>query len=148
MASGVGVTDECKMVVQELLKDRKHSAVVLKISDDLTEVVVDYTVPSKADGISGEDSYKEFLQSLPEADCRFIIYDFEYVSQDTKKNRVILILWSPESSKVKSKMMYASSKQAVLNELSGVQTPLQGTDFDEISYKAVSDLVIGSGVRY
>mmetsp|Transcript_307 Transcript_307/g.1000 ORF Transcript_307/g.1000 Transcript_307/m.1000 type:complete len:148 (+) Transcript_307:118-561(+) len=147
MASGVGVTEECKFAFNDLLKDRKYSAVVLKISDDLTNVVVDYTQPPQEGG-DAESTYKEFLNTLPESDCRFVIYDFEYVSQDVKKNRVVMILWSPESSKVKAKMMYASSKQALLNSLVGIQTQVQGTDFDEISYKTIAENIIGSGVRY
>lgn len=147
MASGIAVLDECTTAFKELLKDRKHSAVVLKISDDLSSVVVDKTLPPNEAG-TAEASYKKFLETLPESDCRFAIYDFEYVVSDITKNRVVMILWSPDSSKVKSKMMYASSKQAVLNTLEGIQTQVQGTDFDEVGYKAIYDSVVNTGVKY
>eukprot|EP00188_Purpureofilum_apyrenoidigerum_P005517 Plantae.Rhodophyta-Purpureofilum_apyrenoidigerum.ctg7272.p1 GENE.Plantae.Rhodophyta-Purpureofilum_apyrenoidigerum.ctg7272~~Plantae.Rhodophyta-Purpureofilum_apyrenoidigerum.ctg7272.p1 ORF type:complete len:147 (+),score=42.57 Plantae.Rhodophyta-Purpureofilum_apyrenoidigerum.ctg7272:38-478(+) len=146
MASGIAVSEQCKTAFNELLKDRKHKAVFLKISDDLTEVVVDSTI-SPAEG-GAEDQYATFLKELPEADCRYILYDFEYTFQDIPKNRVVMLLWSPEYSKIKAKMMYASSKQAVLNALDGIQTQIQGTAIDEIDYKAVKDHIAATSVKY
>lgn len=146
MASGIAVSDACKTAFGELLKDRKHRAVFLKISDDFKEVVVDRVLPP-GDG-NPEADYAAFLKEIPEVDCRYILYDFEYQMQDITKNRVVMLLWSPEYSKIKAKMMYASSKQAVLNTLEGIQTQIQGTDLDEIDYKAIKDHIAATSVKY
>lgn len=45
----------------------------------------------------------------------------------------ILSLRSPESSKVRTKMLYASSKDRFKRELDGIQVELQATDASEMS---------------
>ncbi|MEO1427054.1 MAG: hypothetical protein AAFU58_09760, partial [Pseudomonadota bacterium] len=51
-------------------------AFALKISDDFKEVVVDRVLPP-GDG-NPEADYAAFLKEIPEVDCRYILYDFEY----------------------------------------------------------------------
>ena len=41
--------------------------------------------------------------------------------------------WVPDTCKAKTKMLYASSKQALRNALDGVQLDHQATDYDEVS---------------
>lgn len=43
----------------------------------------------------------------------------------------------PDDSKVKDKMLYASSKDAIRKRLVGVAIEIQGTDLSEVSYEAV-----------
>lgn len=49
---------------------------------------------------------------------------------------VTIIFRSPDSSKIKQKMLYASSKDALRRSLQALAVEIQGTDFDEISYEA------------
>ena len=48
---------------------------------------------------------------------------------------------SPDSAKVKSKMLYASSKDAIRKKLVGVANEIQATDAAEVSYDTVLDRV-------
>lgn len=48
---------------------------------------------------------------------------------------------SPDDSKVKQKMLYASSKDALRKALVGIATEIQGTDFSEVSYETVLEKV-------
>ena len=41
-------------------------------------------------------------------------------------------MWSPDTTGVKSKMMYASTKDFIKQALSGIALELQATDFDEL----------------
>jgi hypothetical protein len=41
---------------------------------------------------------------------------------------------SPDDAKVKQKMLFASSKEALKRSLVGVAAEIQGTDFSEVAY--------------
>ena len=48
---------------------------------------------------------------------------------------------SPDTAKVKSKMLYASSKDAIRKKLVGIANEIQATDSAEVSYDTVLDRV-------
>lgn len=54
------------------------------------------------------------------------------------------IFRSPDDSKVKQKMLYASSKEAIRKALVGISTEIQGTDLSEVSYDTVLEKVARS----
>jgi Cofilin/tropomyosin-type actin-binding protein len=49
---------------------------------------------------------------------------------------------SPDGAKIKNKMVFASSKDALRRSLVGIATEIQGTDFDEIAYETGMSLCI------
>lgn len=50
--------------------------------------------------------------------------------------RAIAAIRSPDDSKVKQKMLFASSKEALRRSLVGIATEIQGTDFSEVTHEA------------
>ena len=48
-----------------------------------------------------------------------------------------IFIRSPETSKIKQKMVYASTKEGLKKKLVGLAIEVQGTDFSEISNEAV-----------
>jgi hypothetical protein len=42
---------------------------------------------------------------------------------------------SPDESRIKDKMLYASSKDSLRRALVGIASEIQGTDIDEIAYE-------------
>merc|ERR1712212_1032770 len=75
--------------------------------------------------IGGRDSsYEDFLADLmacgPE-DCRYGLYDFEYehqcqgTSEKTRKEKLLLMSWCPDTARIKKKMLYSSSFDALKN---------------------------------
>lgn len=136
MASGVAVDPKVVTAFQGLVKERKYRAATFKINDSMTEVQLEKTwAPYDDDAKAG---WAEFQKELPESDCRYAIYDFQYEHQGASKNRIIFLLWSPEYSKVRSKMIYASSQEGVVNKLEGVQRQMQCTDPDDLEYDCIS----------
>ncbi|GAA5907146.1 cofilin [Sporobolomyces salmoneus] len=133
-SSGVVVNDECLSAYNELKLGKKSKFIIFKLSDNLKEVVVD-TVSESSD-------YEEFISGLPETGCRWAVYDFEYEKgSDGKRNKLCFYAWSPDNSKIKEKMVYASSKEALRRSLNGISTEIQGTDFTEVAYQAILDKV-------
>lgn len=49
---------------------------------------------------------------------------------------------APDSARIKSKMLYASTKDALKKKLVGIGTEIQATDLSEIDYQTVFDKVV------
>ncbi|MBD4020705.1 hypothetical protein GUI04_17265, partial [Xanthomonas citri pv. citri] len=129
-ASGMGVSDECKLKFMEL-KRRNYRFIVFKIQDKTHEVVVEKLGQPN-------ESYKDLQNNLPSNECRYAVYDFDFVTKENcQKSKIFFFAWSPDSSKVRSKMIYASTKDRFKRELDGIQLELQATDASEMSFDMV-----------
>ncbi|KAB2598202.1 actin-depolymerizing factor 1-like [Pyrus ussuriensis x Pyrus communis] len=129
--SGMAVHDECKLKFLELKAKRTYRFIVYKIEEKQNEVIVEKL---------GEptDSYEDFSASLPANECRYAVYDFDYVTEENcQKSRIIFVAWSPDTAKVRSKMIYASSKDTFKRELDGIQMELQATDPTEVGLDVI-----------
>merc|ERR1711874_593369 len=91
-------------------------------------------------------SYEEFLtdlQAAGEGECRYGLYDFEYehqcqgTTESSKKQKLFLMSWCPDSAKIKKKMLYSSSFDALKKSLVGVHKYIQATDLSEASEESV-----------
>jgi len=135
MASGVAVNEDCIKAYNELKLGKKLKYVVYKLSNDNKEIVVE-TRSDSAD-------YDQFLETLPENDCRWVIYDFEYESGEGPRNKILFYAWSPDTCKIKPKMLYASSKEALKKSLPGLAVEIQGTEYTEVAFETVQKRIMG-----
>uniref|UniRef100_A0A2P2LKM9 Uncharacterized protein MANES_08G078500 n=2 Tax=Rhizophora mucronata TaxID=61149 RepID=A0A2P2LKM9_RHIMU len=125
-ASGMAVHDDCKLKFLELKAKRTYRYIIFKIEEKLKQVIVEKM---------GEptQSYEDFTASLPADECRYAVYDFDFLTtENVPKSRIFFIAWSPDTSRVRSKMIYASSKDRFKRELDGIQVELQATDPTEM----------------
>merc|ERR1712024_51487 len=93
--------------------------------------------------LGGRDaSYEEFLtdlQAAGEGECRYGLYDFEYehqcqgTTESSKKQKLFLMSWCPDSAKIKKKMLYSSSFDALKKSLVGFLIFFLVTDASEAS---------------
>ncbi|KAL1540160.1 Actin-depolymerizing factor 10, variant 2 [Salvia divinorum] len=126
-ASGIAVDDACKLNFLELKAKRNFRYIVFKLDDGLQQVVVE-----KAGG--QDETLIDLNNSLPADDCRYAVYDYDFTTDENcRKSKIFFIAWSPETSKVRTKMLYASSKDRFKRELDGIQVELQATDASEMS---------------
>ncbi|XP_046988005.1 cofilin/actin-depolymerizing factor homolog isoform X1 [Schistocerca americana] len=139
-ASGVTVSDACKTTYEEIKKDKKHRYVVFFIRDE-KQIDVEYIGERNA-------TYDQFLEDLQKGgtgECRYGLFDFEYThqcqgtSEASKKQKLFLMSWCPDTAKVKKKMLYSSSFDALKKSLVGVQKYIQATDMSEASQEAVEE---------
>lgn len=116
----------------ELKLRKKYRYIVYKLNDDNTSIVIEKKMESC-------DKYDDFLGQLPENDCRYAVYDFEFEKSPGEgiRNKICFIVWVPDTSKVRQKMLYASSKDAIRKKLAGVATEIQATDMSEVSFDSV-----------
>lgn len=140
MASGVTVSDVCKTTYEEFKKDKKHRYVIFYIRD---EKQIDVEVIG--DRNAEYDSFLEDIQKGGPGECRYGLFDFEYMhqcqgtSESSKKQKLFLMSWCPDTAKVKKKMLYSSSFDALKKSLVGVQKYIQATDLSEASREAVEE---------
>ncbi|KAI0662161.1 recombinant Actophorin [Cubamyces menziesii] len=135
MASGVGVNPECLQAYQELKLGKKTKYIIFTLSKDNTEIIVEKKSPPTS-------TYDDFLADLPEGECRWAVYDFDFEKEDGgKRSKITFYSWSPDDSKVKQKMLFASSKDALRRSLVGIAAEIQGTDFSEVAHESVLDKV-------
>ncbi|KAI9058115.1 recombinant Actophorin [Trametes sanguinea] len=135
MASGVGVNPECLEAYQELKLGKKTKYIMFTLNKDNTEIVVEKKSPLTS-------TYDDFLADLPEGECRWAVYDFDFEKEDGgKRSKIIFYSWSPDDSKVKQKMLFASSKDALRRALVGIAAEIQGTDYSEVAHENVLDKV-------
>ncbi|OBZ68873.1 Cofilin [Grifola frondosa] len=134
MASGVGVNPDCLNAFQELKLGKKTRYIIFTLSPDNTEVVVEKK--------SESHDYEQFMADLPENECRWAIYDFEFEKPDGgRRNKITFYSWSPDDAKIKHKMLFASSKDALRRSLVGIAAEIQGTDYSEVSHESVFEKV-------
>ncbi|KAM7494227.1 hypothetical protein LguiB_028836 [Lonicera macranthoides] len=130
-ASGMAVNDECKLKFLELKAKRNYRYIIFKINEAIQQVTVEKV------GNPG-DSYEDFTSSLPLDECRYAVYDFDFTTDENcQKSKIFFVAWAPDTSKVRSKMVYASSKDRFKRELDGIQVELQATDPSEMSLDIV-----------
>jgi cofilin len=140
-SSGVKVNQECVTVFNDELKlGKKTKYVIFKLSDDRKEIVVDKKAPSDS-GKSTEEMHEQFVADLPENDCRYAAYDFEYDSGEGKRNKIFFVYWASDNAGIKSKMTYSTSKDAIRKALNGIGAEMQATDFDEVAHSTFLDKV-------
>ncbi|XP_054801693.1 actin-depolymerizing factor isoform X2 [Prosopis cineraria] len=86
-SSGMGVADHSKNTFMELKRKKVYRYVIFKVDEKKREVVVEKTG-------SPVENYDDFTASLPENDCRYAVYDFDFVtSENCQKSKIFFIAW-------------------------------------------------------
>lgn len=84
----MGVAEHSVSTFKELQRKKVHRYVIFKIDEKTKEVVVEKTG-------SPAESYDDFTASLPENDCRYAVFDFDFVtSENCQKSKIFFIAWS------------------------------------------------------
>ncbi|XWS46066.1 hypothetical protein CRYUN_Cryun14cG0032500 [Craigia yunnanensis] len=127
----MAVDDECKLKFLELKAKRNYLFVVFKIDEKTQQVIVEKLG-------SPEETYEDFTNSLPANECRYAVFDYNFTTDENcQKSKILFFAWSPDTSRVRNKMLYASSKDKFKRQLDGIQVELQATDPSEMSLDIV-----------
>ncbi|GFP81636.1 actin-depolymerizing factor 2 [Phtheirospermum japonicum] len=120
----MAVHDDCKLKFMELKTKRTHRFILFKIEEK--QIIVEKL---------GEptQTYEDFTACIPADECRYAVFDFDFMNKENvSKSRIFFIAWSPNTAKVRNKMIYASSMDRFKRELDGIQVELQATDPTEL----------------
>ncbi|KAF4648775.1 cofilin, partial [Perkinsus chesapeaki] len=120
--------DECIARFNNLKENHDKRYIIYKLNDN--RVVVD----SEGDrGQKYDDFYRAILAS---GEPRFGVIDFEFDNENTG-DRMVLVLWIPETAASMMKMKYASVKNEMSIALSGIYRQVQATDEQELDIEAI-----------
>jgi len=95
---------------------------------------------------TGQLAWDQFTKKLPQNEGRYAIVDFVYIreSDKVKLNKLIFVSWCPSASKVKDRMFYGMYAQEVKTQVAdgqAIETLVQATDVDEVSFDVVVDII-------
>ena len=122
----MAVAQECKNQFDEIKKGKKHRYVVFYIEDEKM-----IKVECVGDRDASYDSFLNDLMKGGEGECRYGLYDFEYehqcqgTTEVSKKQKLFLMSWCPDTARIKKKMLYSSSFDALKKALVGVHKYIQ-----------------------
>lgn len=100
MVSGIGVHPDVVPQFADMKLRRTAKWMIFMIQDE--KIIVERT------GLGGAD---EFESHLPATDCRYGVFD--------KDSRIQFVMWCPDKAPVKPRMVYATSKDALVSRLEG-----------------------------
>ncbi|CAM8897138.1 unnamed protein product [Rhodiola kirilowii] len=115
----------------------------------VTSASMIFRLPNTSLGLDiAEHSKKTFLElqrkrsyryaSLPENDCRYAVYDYDFVTiENCQKSKIFFIAWSPDTSGIRAKMLYAASKEMIKSGLNGIHYEIQATDPTEMDLQVL-----------
>ncbi|XP_016148625.1 cofilin-2-like [Sinocyclocheilus grahami] len=155
MASGVTVDENVLTIFNEMKvrkasanekeKSKRKKAVLFCLSEDKKRIVME----EGNEILQGDegDPYLKFVKILPPDDCRYALYDATYETKETKKEDLVFIFWAPENAPLKSKMIYASSKDAIKKKFTGIKHEWQVNGLEDIKdRKTLAEKLGGASV--
>ncbi|KAJ1106191.1 hypothetical protein NDU88_003594 [Pleurodeles waltl] len=153
MASGVNVDDTVIAAFNEM-KVRKHvsaeemkkrkKAIIFCLSPDKKSIIIEEgkeILVGDCEHI--EDVYKKFIDMLPRDDCRYAIFDATYETKEARKEDLVFIFWAPEGAPLKSKMIYASSKDCIRKKCTGIKHEVQANSLEDVQDRSNLALKLG-----
>ncbi|KAG2434757.1 hypothetical protein HXX76_007644 [Chlamydomonas incerta] len=134
--SGISVNDQCVAIFNHIKTKSAYKWVTFKVNDAGNEVVVDQLG-------AADSSYDQFINILPENNCRYGVYDYAYLNADTNQtvNKLVFVHWASDTATTKNKMMYASTKDFLKSYLDGLGAELQATDTKELAESEMRERV-------
>ncbi|RLN50111.1 hypothetical protein BBJ28_00003912 [Nothophytophthora sp. Chile5] len=104
-ANAISPSDEVVAEFKQLKMRRKYRYVFFRIEG--AQVVVDATAPPSA-------TFTDFMAALPDSDCRYAVYDHEFLTPDGRKSsKIFFVTWIPQNSHPGFKMAYTHAKSAI-----------------------------------
>jgi cofilin len=133
--SGIGVTEDAVNLYYLIRAKSTYKWALWQVDSKGTTVVIDQV------GEPGSN-FEEFLAALPENDCRYGIFDYQFTAPDGNiMNKLVFLNWAPDSARVKAKMMYASTKDFFKGHLDGISAEFQASDLDDVNEEIVAEAV-------
>ncbi|TGZ73254.1 hypothetical protein CRM22_001624 [Opisthorchis felineus] len=126
MASGVKCHQSCIDAYNELKLRKNHRYILFHIRNN-----EEIQVLRKADrNATYEDFYQDLITAMDEGEGRYAVYDYEVPG---KLPTLIFISWNPSPLSIKTKLIYAASKDAIRLKLIGIKHEVEANDIDEIA---------------
>lgn len=140
--AGIGVHEDTVNIFNWMKTRSTYKWVIYRIDASGHQVVIEFL------GIK-DSSYEDFVAALPETECRYGVYDYMYMNEErgANLNKLVFLHWAPEGASIKSKMMYASTKDFVKGFMDGIGADMQASELSELGEDQVREKIWSSLTR-
>ncbi|CAH1111559.1 unnamed protein product [Psylliodes chrysocephalus] len=124
--------DEVSDAIKDIVNNHNYRYVTFTVNDSATALKVE----KKGDK---SESLVDFINQLTNSEPRYFIYDFEYESNGSNKQRFLGICWAPDTSSIKRKMQYSSAVnvfKSAVKDVTGLRL-VYATDVFELDYNSL-----------
>lgn len=139
--SGVKLDEACKVKYDEVQKKHMHRFVTFHIKDD-KEIVVDQVGARDA-------KFEQFVDAVKQKDgasedCRYAILDYEFTleaqgTEASQRDAILLIMYCPETARIKKKMIYSSSFDTVKRAFAGIKKAFNINEEGDLNEEFIKD---------
>lgn len=133
MSTGVTVADDVPFAFNEfkLRRGEYHLRyMIYKIGEEAKKIWIE----KKGEK---DKSYDDFVADLPENGCRYGLIDLDFETDDGRPtSKLVFISWNPDTAKIRDKMLYSGSKEALRSALVGVGIHINATDYSELDFES------------
>mmetsp|Transcript_1350 Transcript_1350/g.5796 ORF Transcript_1350/g.5796 Transcript_1350/m.5796 type:complete len:147 (+) Transcript_1350:894-1334(+) len=131
MATGIPCSADVGTQFEQMKLRSKSTFLVMKIVEDEVQVVETGTDKGENGGV------QPFMEWLGEDErlneCCYAVIDVAFTTDDDRPtSKLVFVSWVPDTSKIREKMKYSGTKDAVLANLQGAAIKLNATDISEL----------------
>ena len=112
-SSDINIDDETRKLYKSLCF-QEIGYMILKVENKGKDLVLESHGPSKSD-------FETTLKDLPDNECRFVFFDFRFLSNKRSIEKTILIKWVPSGASPFKKIPFSHATKNVLKQFKGVQ---------------------------
>ncbi|KAG1668151.1 hypothetical protein FOA52_005143 [Chlamydomonas sp. UWO 241] len=126
--SGITINEQCVNVFNHMKTRSTFKWACYKVDDAGTEVVT-----AAVGGAS--TSYQDFVNVICQPnECRYGVYDYTATNPDSGavQTKLVFVNWAPDTSPIRTKMMFASTKDFFKAFLDGIAAELQASDLADM----------------
>ncbi len=137
--TGIEIPDDLIRQYDEMRFEKKVQGMILKIQDG--RVVLERRT---------EEPFEQLVQSLPDNEPRYVLYDFPIKNRvGLDDTRMLFLFWMPMESPVRLRMSYAGTKKSIVSSFSGITTQIQEDDKKSLTMEKVKAEIAGrQGMNY
>lgn len=124
--AGIHIKEEHIDLFNKLKINKEFKALSFGLGPERNTVELFQTFPPETD-------HKEIIESLPNNDCRYLIYDFKYQTNEHPPRetvKLLLIHWAPDCAPIKVKVPFAATKSELKSTFVGIQKDIAASDLD------------------
>lgn len=135
--SGIDVDQKCVDAYQNVKND-KSKFVLFAISDDKKRIDVVPESECKYNKNADPGVFRHFVSHFNETECRYALYNCNMILKgndgfDCRRDKIVFVSWVPDTASIKVKMIYGSSKEALLKHLGGIGIKWHFSEKEELN---------------
>ena len=131
MVTGIHIKEEHTILFNQLKVDKKYRALIFGLNKDRNGIELFKECDRNY-------SLKDLESDLPDNDCRYVVYDFEYQTFENPPRetaKLLLIVWAPDNASIKVKVPFTATKSEIRGTFSGIQKDIQASDYSIFDFE-------------